>query len=144
MQWSKLVLHHFCCCNDCEMQNLILVCSTLAANKNIPSMFILGNPMLKGKYHGNLVIYQKLQIVFCQHKPKSIVQICYKLSPQCTETIDESFWSQMDWVRMHCNLKIVRLTLFKFSHFCSQNALEQVKNSRIQLISFSWCSRIIL
>ena len=32
----------------------------------------------------------------------------------------------MDWVGMDCNLKKVRLTFFKFSHFRFQNALEQI------------------
>ena len=40
---------------------------------------------LKGKCHGNLVLGQKLQNV----KPGSIAQICCRLSPLCTKTIDE-------------------------------------------------------
>ena len=74
--------------------------------------------MLKWKYHGNLVLYQNFKTFFDQQKPKSIAQICYKLSPQCTEIIDECLWPQMDWVRMDCSLKKVRLTVLKFSRFC--------------------------
>ena len=63
---------------------------------------------------------------FYQQKPKSIAKICYRISPQCTKTIDECLWPQVNWVRMDCNLKKVRLTVFKFSRFRFQNALYQV------------------
>ena len=53
---------------------------------------------LNGKYHVNLKR-------FYQQKPKSIAHICCRLSTQCTETIDECLWPQMDWVRMDCNSK---------------------------------------
>ena len=56
-------------------------------------------------------------------KPKSIAKICCRLFPQCTKTIEECLWPQINWVRMDCNMKKVRLAVFKFSHFRFQNAL---------------------
>ena len=70
---------------------------------------------------------------------KSIAQICRRLSLQCTKTINACLWSQMDCVTIDCNLKKVRLTVFKFLRCDFQNALEQVMScsfSRIQLTDF--------
>ena len=63
---------------------------------------------------------------FYQQKPKSIAQICCRFLSQCIKIIDECLWPQMNWVRMDCNWKKVRLTVFKFSRFRFQNALYQV------------------
>ena len=46
------------------------------------------NKDLKGKYRGNLML-DKRQNVFYQQKPKSVTQICCRLSPQYTKTFDE-------------------------------------------------------
>ena len=97
---------------------------------------------LKGEVSREFGVISKTpkRIFFNQQKPKRIAQICCKLSPQCTETIDECPWPQMDCVRMDCNLKKVRLTVFKFSHFHSPKytrAGHELFLSRIQLISFS-------
>ena len=58
---------------------------------------------LKGKFHGNLVLYQKIQNRFSINRNLSVLL----KSPQCTQTIDECLWQQMDWVRMDYNLKNV-------------------------------------
>ena len=78
-----------------------------------------------------------------QQKPKSIVQICCRLSPQCTETIDEYLWPQMDLAKVGCNLnEKIRLTVFNvqglaFSFLKCTRAGHEVVLSRVQLISFS-------
>lgn len=64
---------------------------------------------LKGRYHRNLVLYEKLQTFFHQQKRKSIAQFYCRLSAQCTKTNDECLWPHMDLVRTDCDLKKVRL-----------------------------------
>ena len=61
-------------------------------------------------------ISQTPKTFFYQQKPKSIAHIWCRMSHQCTnyKTVGERLWLQMDWVRMDCNLKKVRLTVFKF------------------------------
>ena len=94
------------------------------------------SPGVKGEVSWKIWCHIKnSKTFFLSTEIKSIVQICYKLSPQCTETNDECLWLQMDWVRMDCNFKKVRLTVFKFSRFCSQNALERVMSCAFQEFS---------
>ena len=95
------------------------------------------------------MLHQKSETFSYQEKPKSIAQICCRLSPQCTKTIDECLWPQKEWVRIDRNLKIVGLIIvFKLPRFPFQDAQKQVMSCSFeeitQLISFSWCSRIIL
>ena len=49
---------------------------------------------------------------FYRQKPKNIAQICCKLPPQCTKTIDGCLWPLMD-----CNLNKVRLNCFQVLAF---------------------------
>ena len=84
---------------------------------------MLGN--FKGKYHENLVLYQKLQNFFVINRNLNVLLRSVMWHPSI-KTIDECLWPQIDWVRMDCNLKKVWLTVFKFSGFGFQNALEQV------------------
>ena len=79
---------------------------------------------LKGEVSREFGVISKTPKRFYQQKPKSVAQICCRLSPQCTETTQECLWPQMDWVRMDCGLKTVRVTVFKFSSFRFQNTLE--------------------
>ena len=59
-----------------------------------PSHPTMGNLKRKWRIPGLL----SWSLVIVMIIVNSIYQICCKLSPQCTKTIDEYLWPQMDWV----------------------------------------------
>ena len=73
-----------------------------------PVLRFFSSTKLKRKYHGDLVLCQKLHNVFFffffSRNLKALL-ICCKLTLQLTKTIDECLCPQMDFVRMDCNLK---------------------------------------
>ena len=75
--------------------------------------------MLKGKYHGNLMLYQKLPKVLLK-----FVEDCHTSVLRLLMSVSGHRLTGLEWT---ATLKTLGcLTIFKFSHFCFQNALEQV------------------
>ena len=84
---------------------------------------------LKGKYHANLLSFQNPKNIFSVSRNKEIiVKFVLNYHPSAMKLSISA--SGMD-----SNLKNFRLMFFKFSHFCFQNALEQITSYSFQELS---------
>ena len=95
------------------------------------------------------MLYQKLQNVFFIDRILKVlltfVTDCYPSALRLSMSVSGQRWTSLEVKGLQ--VENVRLTVFKLLQFRFQNAPEQIMKlflSRIQLISFSSCSRIIL
>ena len=94
--------------------------------------------LVRGEISREPGVISKISKTFLyQQKPKRIVQIYCRLSPQCNETIDQRLWAQMDLVRMGSFQGL------EFSFPKCTRACHEVVPFKSSVDFFSWFTRII-